>query len=854
MTSPPPAEVSAAPQRPGVVLASLILVAGVANLNLAVANVALPDIGKAFDAGQTELNLVAVGYSLGLAASVLYLGALGDRYGRKRMLVGGMALSIPACLLAALAPSIGVLFVARVIGGLAAGMAFPTTLALITALWSGPGRTKSIALWSGIGGAIAALGPLISGALLEQFDWESVFVITLPLAVLALLMALRYVPSHVNETTDPVDNLGGIMSVVLVAALVLSINFAPVPNKGALALGLGAIALAALVAFFIRQRRAANPLYDLGIAGRRIFWVAACGGVIVFGSLMAAMFVGQQFLQNVLGYSTLGAGAAILPAALLMVLVAPRSAKIVEERGSRFTLLAGYFFCLLGFLTMLLLWKESIPYWKVALGYALIGIGVGLAGTPASRSLTGSVPVTRAGMASGTADLQRDLGGAIMQSIFGALLTAGYASAVGGGDRRGAERLKGHRQRPEPTHQVLRGRRGCRATVPPVLEHHHRRREVVVPSGRRVGLHRRHRCDPARRGDRLLPLPAQGAGGATAPAVPRAGRSAARTRVTFLSLERDEDILQAARGQRGAVDSAGGRSYGIRAPAPAGGDGPPVGRHELIDRGAALTYYAVLALVPGFLVLFSVIGLFGDQDTINEVLKILRDVGPSDGEAAARQPLEDLVRNDTQSGALLGVGVIAVLWTASAFVGSFFRASATIWGVERRAAWRAWPLRMALTVVVLILLAVALLLIALTGELAKAIGDAFGIGDEVLDIYGFVKWPVLLAVVVVLVGLLYRSSPSGERSATKWLVLTPGGGAAVVAWMLVSVGFEIYVNAFASYDTTYGALGTTIAGLVWLWLTNLTLLMGVELDAAIEYRSSKALRPTPKTADPPAAP
>ena len=195
-----------------------ILVAAVANLNLAVANVALPDIGKAFDAGQTELNLVAVGYSLGLAASVLYLGALGDRYGRKLMLIAGTALSIPACLLAALAPSIEVLFAARVLGGLAAGMAYPTTLALITALWSGPARTRSIALWSGLGGAIAALGPLVSGALLEQFDWESVFVITLPLAVVAMLMALRFVPSHVNETTDPVDNLGGILSVLLVAA------------------------------------------------------------------------------------------------------------------------------------------------------------------------------------------------------------------------------------------------------------------------------------------------------------------------------------------------------------------------------------------------------------------------------------------------------------------------------------------------------------------------------------------------------------------------------------------------------------------------------------------------------------
>jgi EmrB/QacA subfamily drug resistance transporter len=421
---------STSPKRAGLVLAALILVAAVANLNLAVANVALPDIGKAFNAGQTTLNLVAVGYSLGLATSVLYLGALGDRYGRKMMLLLGMGLTIPASLLAGFAPSIGVLFVARLLGGVAAGMAFPTTLALITALWSGNDRTRSIALWSAIGGAIASLGPLLSGALLEQFDWGSVFLVTLPLATLALYLAWRYVPAHVNETTEPVDNLGGILSILLVAALVLGINLAPVPGKGALAIGLGVIAIAATAAFVLRQRRAQSPLYDLEVAERRIFWVAACAGIIVFGSLMGAMFIGQQFLQNVLDYSTLDSGLAILPAAVLMVIVAPRSAKLVEARGARFTLLVGYVFCVLGFFTMLLLWKDNIEYWKVGLGYAFIGIGVGFAGTPASHSLTGSVPVTRAGMASGTADLQRDLGGAIMQSIFGALLTAGYAAAA----------------------------------------------------------------------------------------------------------------------------------------------------------------------------------------------------------------------------------------------------------------------------------------------------------------------------------------------------------------------------------------------------------------------------------------
>jgi DHA2 family multidrug resistance protein-like MFS transporter len=412
------------------VLISLIAVAAVANLNLSVANVALPSIGKAFNSSQTTLDLVAVGFSLGLAASVLYLGALGDRYGRKLMLVLGMALSLPACLLAAYAPSDGVLFAARVLGGLSAGMAYPTTLALITALWSGPGRTKAIALWSAIGGGVAALGPLVAGALLEVFWWGSVFLITLPLAVVALLLAVMFVPSHVNETTDPVDNLGGVLSIVLVGTLILAINFAPVPNKGTLALGLAAIAIATTLAFVIRQRRARNPLYDLHVAGRRIFWVAACAGIIVFGSLMGSAFVSQQYLQNVNGYTTLEAGAAFLPAVILMILVAPRSAKLVETRGARFTLLTGYVFLLLAFVWMLLLWEEGSRYWQIGLAYAFIGIGVGFAGTPASHSLTSSVPVRRAGMASGTADLQRDLGGAIMQSIFGALLTAGYVSAA----------------------------------------------------------------------------------------------------------------------------------------------------------------------------------------------------------------------------------------------------------------------------------------------------------------------------------------------------------------------------------------------------------------------------------------
>ncbi len=429
-TAPTDPEASHSPARSALVLGALVAVATVANLNLAVANVALPDIGLHFESSQTVLNLISVGFSLGLAGTVLYLGAVGDRYGRKSMLAMGMILTIPTSLLAAWAPSAEVLFVARLLGGVAAGMAYPTTLALITALWSGPARTKSIAIWSAFGGAAVAFASLIAGWLLTMFWWGSVFVLTVPLAAICLVAAWILVPAHVNETTEKVDHLGGVYSIIGIIALVLAINFAPTAGEGKVALISGGIALVVLAAFFIRQKQAENPLFDLTIARRRIFWVAATAGLIVFGTLMGAIFVGQQYLQNVLGYSTLKAGAATLPAAFAMLLVAPQSAKLVASRGSRFTLLAGYAAVLVSFVVMLVTWTENSGLLPVCVAFVFLGIGVGLAGTPASHSLTGSVPVHRAGMASGTADLQRDLGGSIMQSILGAILSAGYAAAV----------------------------------------------------------------------------------------------------------------------------------------------------------------------------------------------------------------------------------------------------------------------------------------------------------------------------------------------------------------------------------------------------------------------------------------
>ena len=411
-------------------LTALILGAGVANMNLSVANVGLPQIGKDLDASQVGLNLIAVGFSLGLSVSVLYLGALGDRFGRKGMLLLGLIVGIPAAFMSFFAGSVEVLAVSRLLGGLAAGMAYPTTLALITAIWAGSRRTTAIALWSALGAGLSALSPLIAGALLMVTKWNWMFLVAVPFAVVAIILVILNVPAKLNETTEPVDHWGGIFSAIFFGGLVLTINFIALDGHRMTVIWMGIITLLGGVAFFWRQARARFPLFDLTFAKRPTFWVAAVSGIIVFGSLMGAMFIGQQFLQNVLGYDPLMAGTAILPCVIAMIAVAPLSSRLTGQLGSRTTLLIGFALCLLGFASMLVLWGLTTPYVWVALSYALIGLGVGIAGTPASHALTNSVPVTKVGMASGTGDLQRDLGGAIMQSILGALLGAGYARAI----------------------------------------------------------------------------------------------------------------------------------------------------------------------------------------------------------------------------------------------------------------------------------------------------------------------------------------------------------------------------------------------------------------------------------------
>jgi membrane protein len=254
---------------------------------------------------------------------------------------------------------------------------------------------------------------------------------------------------------------------------------------------------------------------------------------------------------------------------------------------------------------------------------------------------------------------------------------------------------------------------------------------------------------------------------------------------------------------------------------------------NLTDWAAALTYYGVMSLFPMLLVLVALLGLVGQESTIATMTDSLRAAGLNDVAKNIEGPLNEIVRNKGGAGALVGFGLLVALWSASGYVGAFTRACNSVYEVkEGRPFWKLRPTQVGITLVGVLLISLTLVAVVVSGPIAEAVGSAVGVGDSAVTVWGIAKWPVILLVLMGMVAGLYFVAPNVRQPKFRWV--SPGGIVAVVAWILASAGFGLYVSNFGSYGKTYGALGSVITLLVWMWISNLALLFGAELDAELE--------------------
>ncbi|KUI09210.1 ribonuclease BN [Mycobacterium lehmannii] len=256
-------------------------------------------------------------------------------------------------------------------------------------------------------------------------------------------------------------------------------------------------------------------------------------------------------------------------------------------------------------------------------------------------------------------------------------------------------------------------------------------------------------------------------------------------------------------------------------------------KDECTDLAAALTYYAVLSIFPALVVMVSLLGVFGQgRRTVDALLDIASDVAPASALDTLRPTIEQLVNAPTAGFALVA-GIVGALWTASGYVGAFGRAMNRIYEIdEGRPVWKLRPLQLLLTLIGLVMAAAVVFMLAVSGPVAQALGDAIGLGDAAVTAWNVVRWPLILLFVVLGVAILYYVTPNVQQPRFRWI--SGGAALAIVVWLLASLGFGLYVANFGSYNKTYGALAGVIVFLLWLWITNLALLFGAEVDAEVE--------------------
>ena len=256
--------------------------------------------------------------------------------------------------------------------------------------------------------------------------------------------------------------------------------------------------------------------------------------------------------------------------------------------------------------------------------------------------------------------------------------------------------------------------------------------------------------------------------------------------------------------------------------------------NKLQHWAAALTYYAVLSIFPALLVMVSLVGLLANPERVTGVLTdTVSELGPSTAADTFQGPIESITSNRGAAGVLFLVGIVAALWSASSYVSAFADACNSIYEVEEgRPFWKLKPLQLAITLVLIMLAALVALALVLSGPIVGALGSALGVGDTALTAWRFAKWPAMVVLVLLIFGVLYYTGPNARVSGVRWV--TTGALLALIAWVVTSVAFAVYVGNFGSYDKTYGALGGVVVFLLWMWITNMAILLGAQLNAETE--------------------
>jgi EmrB/QacA subfamily drug resistance transporter len=425
-------------RRKPLILISLLLAAFAINLDTTIVNVALPSLVRELHASNSQLQWVVDAYNLLFAASVLAAGSLSDRFGRKGMLLAGLAVFGLASLAGGLTDGPGQLIAARAVMGVGSAMVFPSTLSLLSNVFTERGeRARAIGLWGAITGAAIALGPIVGGWLLELFDWRSIFFVMTPIAALAGLLVARYVPTSRDPHAARIDRAGFALSTATVGLLVYTIIEAPNHGWGS-ARTIGSFAVTALLAaaFVARERSTAEPMLDLTLFRNLRFTAASVSVAISFFALSGFIFLVTQYFQFLKGYGPLSTGIRLLPVASFVAISSIVGAKLAVRFGTKLVVASG-----LLSMAAFYLWVTSTSattgYGTIAAQMVVLGTGMGLTSAPATEAIMGVVPKAKAGVGSAINDATRLLGGtlgvAVIGSVYASLFASRLTSALPGG-------------------------------------------------------------------------------------------------------------------------------------------------------------------------------------------------------------------------------------------------------------------------------------------------------------------------------------------------------------------------------------------------------------------------------------